>query len=358
MRKGGIMAKGESCFECVYSHWDRNQAVWSLSVGVPVRPTCGNQPDFPGRMRECLLGQVCANFRARPPTPEGDTVKTIPLGNGFYAYVDAADYEWLSQWTWYLGCGYAYRLEKNKMIYMHRQIMQPPKGMVVHHKSRNKLDNTRENMENVTPAENTRHRAKKRNTSSRFWGVSYTKQRAKYQACVHYKGKGVACGYFTDEIEAARARDYRAVELFGDDAQVNFPEEWPPERRAEIHAKFQASLKREGKKGARGVTGSKVRKEEGRKVRGKESKTGGRPRARITSHGARVASVKPRATCDQGRDRAMVRAQKGKGRNGGPAARRTTRDAGRGRAKARAQREEVRELVADGKDQRPEGKKG
>ena len=76
------MAKTESCFNCVYSHWDRNQAGWSLSIGVPVRPTCGNQPDFPGRMRQCLLGQVCVNFRPRPPTPEGETVKTIPLVPG------------------------------------------------------------------------------------------------------------------------------------------------------------------------------------------------------------------------------------------------------------------------------------
>jgi len=149
---------------------------------------------------------VCRNFRPRPPTPKGETVKTIPVGDGLYAYVDAADFEWLNQWTWHLSSGYAVRREKNRVISMHRQIMQPPQGMVVHHKNHSRLDNTRENMENVTQAENMRDRSKSRNASSRFWGVSYSRQCAKYQASAHYQGKAVACGRFTDEIEAARAR--------------------------------------------------------------------------------------------------------------------------------------------------------
>ena len=68
-----------------------------------------NQPDFPGQLKDCPIGRVCKNFRARPPTPKGETVKTIPLGDGFYACVDAADFEWLDQWTWSLVNGYAAR---------------------------------------------------------------------------------------------------------------------------------------------------------------------------------------------------------------------------------------------------------
>ena len=238
------MAKAESCYGCVYSRWDRNLAVWTMSLGVPTRPACANQPDCPGRWKQCPLGRICDNFRVRPPTPGGEAVKTISLGGGFITYVDAADFDWLSQWTWYLNSGYAVRREKNRVISMHRQIMQPPKGLVVHHKNRNKLDNTRENMENTTQAENMRDRSKPRNCSSRFWGVSYTKQRAKYQASVHYKGKAVACGWFTDEVEAARAHDCKAVELKGELARLNFPDEWPPERRAAVYATPEAESAR------------------------------------------------------------------------------------------------------------------
>lgn len=260
----------ESCHDCAYAFWDMGQVMEGFLSGFGSRPVCANHPESPGRMRRATPRGVCVNYRPRPATPKGD-VRQIPLGGGFYVYVDAADYEWLNQWTWYLGNGYAYRLEKGKLILMHRQIMQPPKGKVVHHKNHNKLDNTRENMGNVTPAENARERAKKRKASSRFWGVSYTTSRDKYQVSVHHEGKLFACGWFTDEIEAARAHDYRAVALKGEAARLNFPEEWPPERRAQVHAQWDAA-----RKGHR-----KAVKKNGAKVRRGRAKRGRQPRARV-----------------------------------------------------------------------------
>ncbi len=240
------MAPSESCGNCVYSYWDRRQAIWSLSA-APTRPACANHPDSFGRMQECPPGGVCPNFRPQPPTPKGELVKMIPLGGGFYTYVDAADYDWLNQRTWYLCNGYAARREKNKVIFMHRQIMQPPKGMEVDHKNRNQLDNTRENLRVCTRAENARNRRKPRNTSSQFWGVSYIKERAKYMAFVCYKGEVVSCGCFTEEIEAARARDYKAVEVLGESARLNFPDEWPPARRQRLHAQYLRTQARKAK---------------------------------------------------------------------------------------------------------------
>lgn len=227
------------CYNCVFAYLDREITLWCFTTGFLNWPACANHPQSYGRMKRTPRCGICPNYRPEPETPEGE-VRQISLGDGFYVYVDAADFESLNQWTWYLACGYAYRLEKNKMIYMHRQIMQPPKGLVVHHKNRNKLDNTRGNLEIVTQAENTRQRAKKRNASSRFWGVSYIKSRAKYWASVHYQGTIVACRLFTNEIEAARAHDYKAVELKGEAARLNFPEEWPPERRAQVYAQGDA----------------------------------------------------------------------------------------------------------------------
>ncbi len=315
------MAKIACCHNCAYSYCDHEHALWSMSVGVLTWPACANHPESYGVMRRVPQRGICSNYRAKAGKPEGD-VKQIPLGDGFYAYVDAADYEWLSRWTWHLGSGYAYRVEKRKVvIYMHRQIMQPPKGMVVHHKNRNKLDNTRGNMENVTPAENTRQRAKKRNASSRFWGVSYTKSRAKYHVSVHHEGRLFACGYFADEIEAARAHDYKAVALKGEAARLNFPKEWPPERRAQVYAEFQARLKREGKNVGR-----------------KGGKTGRRSRPGDTGRKQRAMSARPRVTGDGGRDKVRRRRQKAKGRTEGPDARRTKHEAGRGGVKARAQK--------------------
>jgi hypothetical protein len=307
-----------SCYNCVFAFLDQEITLKCYEAGILNWPACANHPESYGRMKRTPPRGMCPNYRPKPEKPEGD-VRQIALGDGFTAYVDAADFEWLNQWTWYLACGYAYRLEKNKMIYMHRQIMQPPKGLVVHHKNRNKLDNTRGNLENVTVAENARHRVKKRNASSRFWGVSYTKSRDKYQVSVHHKGTLVACSFFADEIEAARAHDAKAVELKGEAARVNFPDEWPPERRAQVYAQGDAARRRVEARARKTAAKKALRKTprrrrtEGRgrrtakeknsraETRGRRGnrKTRGRTtedRGRATSHGARVTASRSRNT--------------------------------------------------------------
>jgi hypothetical protein len=284
------MAQSESCCNCVYSYWDRRQAIWSLSA-VPTRPACANHPESLGRMKECPPGRVCPNFRAQPPTPKGEMVKMIPLGGGVYAYVDAADYEWLSRWTWSLRGGYAARLEKRKLIYMHREIMQPPEGMIVDHQNLSKLDNTRVNLRVCTHQENACNRSKKRGTLSRFRGVNYSKDCGKYRADIYYKGQNFFLGYFTDEIEAARAHDRKAVELSPEFARLNFPEEWPGPRRAELYAQRDAAARECEKAGG----------SEGKKVERREGKT--------------AKAARPRATSDERRDRAKGRSKRAKGRS-------------------------------------------
>jgi hypothetical protein len=202
---------------------------------------CANHPDTPSLMRPTPIGRTCRNYRARPATPEGD-VKRIPLGGGLYAYVDAADYEWLSQYHWSLfSGGYAARHDKaGKWVLMHREIMQPPEGMVVDHCDHNKANNCRVNLRVCTPPENLHNHAKCPGTSSRFMGVSYIERFGKYRARFQFNGQPMSLGYFTDEVEAARAYDYKAVQCCGPFARLNLPEEWPPERIREVHAQHQA----------------------------------------------------------------------------------------------------------------------
>ena len=291
-RMGGIVAKIACCHNCIYSYWDRDHTVQCVSLGVMNWPACANHTESLGRMQRVPDHGMCANYRPRLATPEGQ-VKQIPLGDGFYAYVDAADYEWLSQWTCSLHGGYAGRMEKRKVILMHRQIMRPPEGMVVDHQNRNKLDNTRANLRVCTHAENARNRGKPRDASSRFIGVGYDKYSGKYYARLYHEGTSLFVGYYTDEIEAAREHDHKAVEMFGEFAQVNFPEEWPAERRAEVYARRDA-VNKDGKKGGRKER-KKVERKEGKregKERGKkEVRTGGRSRPRGMGHKPRAASA-------------------------------------------------------------------
>ncbi len=233
------MAKQSTCHTCIYAHWDRCVWMRSLGSGWPARPTCGNQPDSYGRMKECPCGSVCRNYRARPPVPTGENVKMIPLTNGFYAYVDAEDYEWLNQFHWRAySAGYAGRWVKGKLIYMHREIMRPPRGKIVDHINGNGYDNTRANMRNITRRQNMYNKGKHVGTSSIYKGVSYDKRRQQWYAAIRFGKERFYLGYFDTEAEAARVYDRKAVELFGEFAGLNFPEEWPPERRAQVHTQW------------------------------------------------------------------------------------------------------------------------
>ncbi len=239
------MAK-PTCHSCVYAYWDRSLWMRSLASGFPARPFCANHPDSPGRERETPCGEVCRNYRLRPKTPDlaDGTVKRIPIAGGLYAYVDAADYPEISRHKWRLvGTGYAGRHEKGKLIFMHREIMKPPKGKVVDHISGHRMDNTRANMHICTPAENNRNRGKHHGTSSQYLGVFYHKPTRKWLASIGIGGKRRNIGRFDDEVEAARAYDRAAVEQSGEFVRLNFPDEWPPERRRQVHAEAQRTAK-------------------------------------------------------------------------------------------------------------------
>jgi hypothetical protein len=239
------------CYNCVFAYLDREITLWCFTKGFLNWPACANHPQSYGRMKRTPRCGICPNYRPEPETPEGD-VRQIPLGDGFYAYVDAKDYEWLSRWTWSMIGAYAGRYENGKQILMHRAIVKPPRGKIVDHKNRNKLDNTRDNLRVCTHAQNAYNRHKRRGSASRFKGVGRRKKDNKFYACVYCRGDQFYLGVFANELDAARAHDAKAVELFGEFALLNFPEEWPPERRAEVYAMRPAEgVERKRRKPAR-----------------------------------------------------------------------------------------------------------
>ncbi len=220
---------GRACYDCVYVRVDPDGWLRELAAGRPVLPRCANHPQWPGQLRE-VPGTACGNFEPKPTEPDA-AVRRIPLTDGYYALVDEADYEALSRHNWRYYNGYAARQQGRKTIYMHRQIMDPPDGMMVDHVNRNKLDNRRTNLRVCTRRENILNQAGKRTSRSRFKGVEYRKGRDKCFARIRFRGKRLWLGTFEDEVDAARAYDRAAVECFGEFAHLNFPEEWPPERR-------------------------------------------------------------------------------------------------------------------------------
>ena len=231
----------QCCATCIYAYWSKTM---KRSCGPynpwPVGPVCSNHPDARGQLREVPPGGICRNYRPRPPDPappEG-TLRRISIGRGLSVLVDAADYEWLSRYTWTThNSGYAARREKGRLIFMHREIVQAPPGLVVDHMDGNRQNNYRSNLRICTRRENSQNRAKRIGCVSRFKGISREKHSGKWRAQAYLAGEPFRTGLMDDEVEAARAYDRLAVELFGAFAYLNFPEDWPPEKRAEAFAK-------------------------------------------------------------------------------------------------------------------------
>jgi hypothetical protein len=242
-------------------------------AGAPVVPRCANHPQWPGQLHD-VPGVPCRHYRPKPALPQGDGVRMIPLGDGFYAYVDAADYPELTRHVWYLSNGYAVRNENSKRIYMHRQLVEAPVGMVVDHIDGNRANNCRFNLRVCTRSENLRNQRKRLGSRSRFKGVLYDKQYHKWFAVCerHFRG------YFDDEIQAARAYDRMAAQYLDEFARLNFPQEWPPDRRAEAHTQWQAEQKLRTEDRKRRTGGGK--KGRRKKAKGKNKK----PRAETQGH--------------------------------------------------------------------------
>lgn len=153
-------------------------------------------------------------------------MKEIPLTQGYTAQVDDEDYEYLSQFTWCIGQGYAVRHSSAKLscARMHRVILGAPKNMQVDHIDRNPLNNQRSNLRLCTASQNSCNaKSGRQKQSSNYRGVSVHK--GKFRAQVTINRKVTHVGVFDCEEDAARAYDVVAKKHYGEFAILNFPEE-------------------------------------------------------------------------------------------------------------------------------------
>jgi len=98
--------------------------------------------------------------------------------------------------------------------------MDCPDGMVVDHINHNTLDNRRCNLRVCTQNQNRYNLNLRKNNQSGYKGVSFKHNHWEVQ--LKKDKKYIYGGSFKDKIEAAKAYDKKAKELFGEFAKLNF----------------------------------------------------------------------------------------------------------------------------------------
>jgi hypothetical protein len=115
--------------------------------------------------------------------------------------------------------GYAYRSQypaPRRTLLLHREILGLTlgDGLEADHINGDRLDNRRCNLRIVTHAENHQNLRSERGSTSRYRGVSWSKEKGKWQVQVSVNGHRHSLGYFAyEELAAEAARAFRLANM-------------------------------------------------------------------------------------------------------------------------------------------------
>jgi hypothetical protein len=147
-----------------------------------------------------------------------DGIAILICKGDIHALVDDQDWHKLSQMSWYIDNGY---VESSIVGRLHRYILKPKLGEIIDHINNNRLDNRRNNLRIASCSLNSHNRKKSENASSKYFGVWFNKQLKKFGTSITYNFNKHNLGYFDNEIDAAKAYNIKAKELYGNNANLN-----------------------------------------------------------------------------------------------------------------------------------------
>ena len=146
--------------------------------------------------------------------------------------IDEDDFEKVSKHKWrvlndtkrnvlYIRTSY-WEGEQRKDLFIHRLIMNTPKGLMTDHINGNPLDNRKSNLRICTNSENQHNSIKHRgNKTSIYKGVSYYKRDKNWECRIIVNKEPVRLGKYKTEDQAALAYNVAALQHFGEFARFN-----------------------------------------------------------------------------------------------------------------------------------------
>jgi HNH endonuclease len=154
--------------------------------------------------------------------------------SGLFALVSDEDFEAVNRWRWRLSNKQyvirSFTVEgREGVVSLHREIMQPPQHLVVDHINGVRWDCRRENLRVITPSQNMMNRARFRNNSSGWKGI--TRLHGKYHPRIEKDHRLIHLGVYENLETAVLTYDCAARLLFGADIPwLNLPgQPIPPE---------------------------------------------------------------------------------------------------------------------------------
>ena len=137
---------------------------------------------------------------------------------GSYTVIDAEDYDRVMEYQWQESNGYIITTNKScPQNRLHRFILSiNDPNIHLDHKNRNPFDNRKENLRFCTPTQNNFNVGPRKGCTSIYKGVYFDKRCRKWLSKITFNSKTNYIGLYSDEIEAAKAYDLKAKELFGE----------------------------------------------------------------------------------------------------------------------------------------------
>lgn len=161
------------------------------------------------------------------------TIKPVIFNvSGYKILVDSQDAYLFDLYHWHIAkrrnktyAARGVRRGGRRLIYLHREIMNPPRGMEVDHIDHDGLNNSRTNLRICTQSQN-QMTSRRISAKSGFRGVyKHSKGGRDYHkwfATIQIDGHRVHLGTFLSPVEAAMAYDNAARKHFGEFASPNF----------------------------------------------------------------------------------------------------------------------------------------
>lgn len=148
-------------------------------------------------------------------------MKEIKLSNvDKVIQVDDEDFDRLSQFSWCYFDKSGGRITRSRNIPIANEVMRDHLSMF-DHIDRNSLNNQKFNLRKCSMSQNCMNRTKRKNTKSKYKGVTFYSDRNKWVSRITLKQKVFMLGAFNTEQEAALAYNRKAVELFKEFALLN-----------------------------------------------------------------------------------------------------------------------------------------